>query len=67
MDLMGKYNPNSLLYVQSNPPLENLVKTITFIVRSIPCLIDPEDLPLNEEMDNATLTEMLMSDRGASK
>jgi len=43
LDLMSKYNPQSLLYVTSNPPLEKLVLTVSFIVRSIPCIIDQFD------------------------
>ena len=43
VDLMSKYNPQSLLYVTSNPPLEKLVLTVSFIVRSIPCIVDQFD------------------------
>jgi len=45
MDLMGRCNANSFLYSQAIPPLEGIVLTISFIVRSIPYLIDPADIP----------------------
>ena len=67
MDLMSKYNPNSLVYVQANPPLESLVLTVSFIARSIPCLIDPNDLPSEEELDRQTAILILMAERGESK
>jgi len=41
MDLMCKYNPNAMVYVATAPPLEKLVLTVSFIVRSIPCIVDP--------------------------
>ena len=66
MDLMGKYNPNSLVYAQVNPPLESLVLTVSFIVRSIPCLIDPADLVASEEIDRQTATLLMMAERGQS-
>lgn len=53
MDLMCKYNPNTLVYVQANPPLEKLVLTVSFIVRSIPCILDPIDL--NDAVNNGVL------------
>lgn len=43
VDLMTKYNQNSLLYVQTAPPLDKLISTMSFIVRSIPCVVDPKD------------------------
>jgi hypothetical protein len=43
VDLMTKYNQNSLLYVQTAPPLGKLISTMSFIVRSIPCVVDPKD------------------------
>ena len=54
VDLMTKYNQNSLLYVQTAPPLEKLVSTISFIVRSIPCVVDLKDklnIPDDAELD----------------
>jgi hypothetical protein len=70
MDLMSKYNQNTLAYIQTNPPLDSLVAAVSFIVRSIPCLIDPSD-PLNqmngaEEIDKATMMALMMEDRGSS-
>ena len=44
MDLLGRLSPQSLHYVQTNPPLDNLVKTIGFVARSLPCLVDPGDV-----------------------
>ena len=70
VDLMSKYNPQSLLYVTSNPPLEKLVSTVSFIVRSIPCLIDQYDssnLPYIED-PNERQNELfiLLQQRGAT-
>ena len=67
IDLMSKYNPTSLVYSQANPPLESLVLAINFIVRSIPCLVDPADLDDMEELDISTKIMMLTSERGASR
>jgi hypothetical protein len=57
MDLMCKYNPNSMIFSQTSPPLDNLVLTISFIVRSIPCVVDPMDpvnAPPSEDIDLMT-------------
>ena len=66
MDLMGRYNPSSMLYVQANPPLESLVLTVSFIARSIPCLVDPADLCADEALDHETATLLVMAERGTS-
>lgn len=69
MDLMCKYNPNAMVYVQTHPPLEKLVLTVSFIVRSIPCIVDPMDpnsVALVEEIDKQTLMARLMQERGQS-
>ena len=67
MDLMSKYNPNSLVYSQANPPLESLVLAVSFMVRSIPCLIDPADLESIEEADRAATSKLFTAERGQSK
>ena len=52
VDLMTKYNQNSLLYVQTSPPLEKLIATLSFIVRCIPCVVDPKDkLNIRDDAD----------------
>ena len=69
MDLMCKYNSASLVYVQANPPLENLVLTVSFIVRSIPCLVDPLDLANvadSGDIDKRALALLMMEERGPS-
>lgn len=40
IDLMCKFNP---LYVTHTPPLEKLVATISYMVRSYPCHVDIND------------------------
>jgi len=67
MDLMAKYNPQSLVYSQVNPPLESLVKTVSFIVRAVPCLVDPAEIERREGMDFTSAYSAAMSDRGQSK
>ena len=72
MDLMCKYNQASVVYVQANPPLEFLVLTVSFIVRSIPCIVDPLDLAniavnYGAEMDKEALTLLIMEEREASR
>lgn len=67
---MTKYNQNSLLYVQTAPPLEKLVTTMSFIVRSIPCVVDPNDkfnIRNDAEIDKETQMQILLSQRGASQ
>lgn len=69
MDLMCKYNAASLVYVQASPPLENLVLTVSFIVRSMPCIVDPLDLVNvadSGESDKQALTLLMMEERGHS-
>jgi hypothetical protein len=69
MDLMCKYNPNSMLFTSTSPPLENLVLAICFMVRSIPCLVDPLDpmnAPPSEDIDQYTWLQTQAHDRGPS-
>ena len=54
MDLMGRYNPANMLYVQAQPPLDGLVRTVSFIARSVPCLVDPADVPSFQGVDFET-------------
>lgn len=67
MDLMGRYNPNAQLYVQAHPPLDALVLTISFIARSMPCLVDPLEQPTIDGIDDETMMMQVMAERGASK
>ena len=40
VDLLCKYNP---LYAAAHPPFEKLILTISFLVRSVPCVVDLGD------------------------
>jgi hypothetical protein len=66
MDLMGKYNPSQQFFNQANPPLEGIIETIGFIVRSIPCIIDPSELPEVKGVDPNFQIYELMQERGHS-
>lgn len=67
MDLMSRYNPSSMLYVQAHPPLDSLVLTVDFVVRSIPCLVDPDDLLGVAQGDKEAAVQELTKERGASQ
>ena len=43
IDLISRYNSNQMVYNQTVPPFDKLVLSLSFMVRSIPCLVDPYD------------------------
>ena len=55
VNLLVKYNQNTMAYATVNPPLEKLVLSICFVCRSMPCIVDPydrdnlQDLPAERE------------------
>mmetsp|Transcript_21776 Transcript_21776/g.33649 ORF Transcript_21776/g.33649 Transcript_21776/m.33649 type:complete len:106 (-) Transcript_21776:1949-2266(-) len=70
IEIVGKYNINSMLYSQAQPPFEKLVLTLSFIVRSIPAIVDETDF--NNTRDVMTMSreeglQRLLQDRGTSK
>jgi len=68
LDLMCKYNPNAMVYVQTHPPFEKLILTVSFIARSIPCIVDPQDPSnvIHAEEDRETMIARLTQERGQS-
>lgn len=63
VQLLVKYNQNSMAYATVNPPLEKLVLSVCFVCRSVPCIVDPfdrdnfQDVPNGCENPYLTVTE----------
>jgi len=43
IDLISRYNSNQMAYNQTVPPFDKLVLSLSFMIRSVPCLVDPYD------------------------
>jgi hypothetical protein len=66
VDLLAKWNP---VYSTSNPPFDKLILTISFLVRSIPCIVDLNDASNFEKVDMSSdidTMEQILEQKGKS-